>query len=322
MADNDPIKDYNEVSLKLDRLKEKMEMYVGYDDQVTDLHDCSNDLSDRGSRIEEYEHAKYAEKIRQRINGNTKAGFDIWNKVPQKKKSKNSSIVTFIVILIIYFVFTGIVEIIGEISSMFGTSYNNSYTDNYIEEEEKYVSQFESYAENITTTLLTTKENETYIKIYNDNAESYEDLKIETVFYNEYGEIIQKKSTYVNILLGKNFHYVKVLDAPVVYDKCEINVLDNYGKYTSKLKDDFIVEYKDNDILYDEETILLTNNCIEDINHLEVVVVYSNSVGEISLRSANFYDLAWGDVEEEKIYSYGVDDEEAEMIMITINDLY
>ena len=33
-----------------------MEMYVGYDEQVTDLHDCSNDLSDKGSKKEEYEH--------------------------------------------------------------------------------------------------------------------------------------------------------------------------------------------------------------------------------------------------------------------------
>ena len=321
MANNDPIKDYNEVNLKIDRLKEKMEMYVGYDEQVTDLHDCSNDLSDKGSKKEEYEHAKYAEKIRQKMNinsNNTKTGFDAWSQ--QKKTSNNTSVIIVIVIFIIFCVFSGIAEIIEEFVSLFENSYDSFYVEDY--DNETNISQFQAYTENIETSIITANQNETYVEIYNSNAESYENLKLEAIFYDEYEEVIETKFIYINILLGNNYHYFEIPDAPVNYDSYEINILDNYGEYTSISKDDFIVEFKNEYVGYNEDNILLTSNCYEDLNHLEVKAVYSNPNGEISFKSADFYDIDWGDVKQNDIYSYGIEDENAEMIMVTINDLY
>lgn len=323
MANNDPIKDYNEVNLKIDRLKEKMEMYVGYDEQVTDLHDCSNDLSDKGSKKEEYEHAKYAEKIRQKMNtnsNNTKTGFDAWSQSEQKKKANNSSIIIVIVIFIIFYVFSGIAEIIEEFVSLFENSYDSFYVEDY--DNETNISQFQAYTDNIETSIITANQNETYVEIYNSNAESYENLKLEAIFYDEYEEVIETKFIYINILLGNNYHYFEISDAPVNYDSYEINILDNYGEYTSISKDDFIVEFKNEYVGYNEDNILLTSNCYEDLKHLEVKVVYSNTNGEISFKSADFYDIDWGDVKQNNIYSYGIEDENSEMIMVTINDLY
>ena len=52
---NDPIQDYKPFGLG--NLFEKDEYYD------PNLHNCSDDLSDYGSRKEEYKHAKFAEKI-------------------------------------------------------------------------------------------------------------------------------------------------------------------------------------------------------------------------------------------------------------------
>ena len=53
---DDPIKENNPFRIGLDNLTGDDEINSGI--EYNDLHNCSNDLSDRGSRIEEIAHAK------------------------------------------------------------------------------------------------------------------------------------------------------------------------------------------------------------------------------------------------------------------------
>ena len=243
MSDNNPIKDYNPASLKLDRLKEKMEMYIDRDDPITDLHDCSNDLSDAGSRKEEYEHAEFAENIR--TQGKYKK-----NNVKNKRNILQivffllytGLIVSMLLGLPIFFLLMEQYNLIEEwgLTDVFEESYVDS--EEYIYEPEMKIEDFEQYKDNISIKTLTTKEEETYVQLYNANTTSCLDLKLQTIFYNEYNQILTTVDTNVDILIGENNHFVEIIDAPTKYDRCEHNIISDYGTYSDITKRNLYLE--------------------------------------------------------------------------------
>lgn len=325
MANNDPIKDYNELSLKLERLQEKMEMHVADDDSgITDLHDCSNDLSDSGSRKEEYEHAKYAERVRQA----GKKTNDVWankkvNTKSQTNKTSSSSLsVIVIVIFIIFYIFGAIAQVIEEFIESVGSSFeefNSSYSDDYYDDEVSD-SEFAIYKENITVGTIKA-ENDTYIEIHNSNTKSYENLKVETVFYDDSGEIISISTTYINILLGNNYHYFKILDVPEKYDTCKHNVVNSYGNYSDLSKSNFVTQLIEKSQI-GEDGIRLTSFHDETLDYVEVLIVRSNPQGEVKFDTYHFFDVEWGVEQEKEFYYYSEEDSDYQIVLTTINDIY
>ncbi len=328
MANNDPIKEYNEVNLKLERLKEKMEMYVADDHSgITDLHDCSNDLSDAGSRIEEYEHAKYAERVRQA----GKKSNDVWanKKVNTKnqtsKSSSNAVSVIVVIIFILFYVFGAIAQVISEFVESMGTSLEEigSYlSEDYssYEDDEVSDSEFAIYKENIEIGTVQVQE-DTYIEIHNNNSKSYENLKVETVFYDDAGEIISISTTYINILLGNNYHYFRVLDVPEKYDTCKHNVVNSYGNYSDLSKSNFVTQLIEKSQM-GEDGIKLTSFNDETLDYVEVLIIRSNPQGEVSFDTYHFFDVEWGVEQEKEFYYYVEEDSDRKIILTTINDVY
>ena len=345
MANNDPIKEYNSLSLKLDRLQEKMEMYVGGDEPVTDLHDCSNDLSDRGSRIEEYEHARFAEKKREELEKRYNSYGNSYSKSYKAKKTNTSStnlngsaaIVVFIIICLIKFfgviatVISEGIQILFEDNSLMEDSYytydNYDNYDDYDDYNTKYniddsdIKYFESYKENISIKNLTTQENETYIRIDNSNNKSVEDLKIESIFYDENGNVLAKTDTYVNILIDKNTHIIKVLDAPSKYARCVHDIVNEYGKYSDISGDKTVLNLSYSTEETRPTSIILTNYNSEELNYVEVTTAYIKGNEILKLEEYNFFNLENGAQQDKSIRFNEYMGKETELV-ITVNDLY
>lgn len=327
MADNDPIKDYNPTSLKLEALQEKLEMYMDSDNPITDLHDCSNDLSDAGSRKEEYEHAKYAEEMRKKQNygGN----FESWNK--KKKKSNNSFFKVVLIMIFAMYAFTIAQHIITEVIIELGEYFDNyieeehidNYIGDYVDEEHfdnyigNYVEEggFDSYKKNISIRTLHTKKNATYIEVYNSNIGTYENLKIETTFYDEAGKIIEIKNTYINMLIAQNYHYFEIVDAPTEYASCEHNIMDNNGNYIAIDKENVLLEFIDG-------TAHLTNYSGFTIDFAEIAIVYMKENELVKIEKYPFYDLYYGETQKRKINLYEYENKkDIDNIVLTINGI-
>ena len=197
MANNDPIKEYNPMQLRIDHLAEKFEMYTEKEDAVTDLHDCSNDLSEKGSIKEEYEHAKYAENIRKNKKNSIQQG-NYTNKI------SGSNVISIIgIIIIISIIFNVMRTVMQAIEYIFDEEI--MYEDFLIEEEkeledESEKEKFKNYVENIGV-IVEKIDSETYcINVFNNNFEDYENLNFVFSFYNKNGECIRKEQKNIKML--------------------------------------------------------------------------------------------------------------------------
>lgn len=338
---NDPIKDYNPASLKIDRLKEKLEMYIDREDSVTDLHDCSNDLSDSGSRKEEYEHAKFAEKKRQ----NFKQNYNTWSYNTTKKNYNNVNrqgvVVVIIVGLIALKFFISFFGIIGELLDDFLSEISyveetNLYTDeDYVKEtnsyldydeetlyneleEDEVVFDFSKYKNNIIIENLRTQENNTYIYLNNLNYKSFSNLGIQSVFYDESGNEIYSINTYSEVILNDNIHFFEVFNAPREYARCEHILLDNDVKYSEIRKEDFYVTYKETDL---NPKISLVHYLKEDINYATVTVAYMKEDNLIDIENYNFWNLKTGEEKERLIRQDKIKEINNYIKIVTVNDL-
>ena len=295
MSNNDPIKEYNSAAFKLERLREKFEMSEEIEEPITDLHDCSNDLSDRGSRLEEFAHANFAEKIRKEANKyiNSKSNKDdVWSQKYVKKSNTTSqytsNILTYIIIIIIviilivniFFTLTGkifelVKYVVEEYIDDFDSQYNfniESYNDNYIEstyEDEEsdsylYNSQknlkemekldFSVHSDKIEVNTIKTLDGKNFIRFYNDNEESFENLQIKLCFYDKNDNLITEDIVPIKVLFGKSEYYYETIEL-YEWERFTHEILSENVKYSNVTKEEIVLENnigKQNNTLYNE----------------------------------------------------------------------
>lgn len=201
--DNNPIKENNRFRIGIDSLDD--EINATYEDMepFSDLHECSNDLSDYGSRQEEIAHAKYAESKRRSAYSNYSTTTRT-SKVILTNRSK--WIVYFIIFMFIFFpILEGIFGIIGfvlnsdlasskepEVYNSSNYDYNNYYDDNYSYDDNDYDveesnTQLEGMAlvEEDVSVNATVKEAGTMnVEIENLGTEIKHNLTIQIILYN------------------------------------------------------------------------------------------------------------------------------------------
>ncbi len=126
---DDPIKENNPFRMGLDNLTGDDDINSGI--EYSDLHNCSNDLSDRGSRREEIAHAKFAEQQRRNQYKNTYYANRQNNKKVVIAKNPGNIVVGIFVLYIAIQVIAAIGTGIYGTIQMFETASNSS---NYIPE--------------------------------------------------------------------------------------------------------------------------------------------------------------------------------------------
>ena len=120
LDNNDPIQEKKVFRVGLDDLTGNNDVNAN---EYSDLHNCSNDLSDRGSRLEELAHARYAENKR-------KTAYSTYNTVNHTTRTINKSSKWIVYIILFLFIGIPIIEAaVGLIIAVVSESINN--LDNY-----------------------------------------------------------------------------------------------------------------------------------------------------------------------------------------------
>ena len=352
MANNDPINDYNPRRLKFNKLQEKFDMQ---ENRNSDLHDCSNDLSDKGSRREEYEHSKFAEEMRNQ------------GKYNKKSKKNNLSIilvclvaiftlggmflsVLFLPLIVLYIEENNVIEEYGLTEVVEKLSEDIDKEPEYIYEEEPQIENFIQYIENISFKTLKTNDNKTYIQIFNANNQSFRNLKLKTVFYNEKSEIVTTTNTEISILIGKNNHFFEIIGAPIEYSRCENTIISEDSRlsvinkstlclYTWLIPydhwnldkilkmDDLETDYeyakeKIKDDYQDIITLINYNGSAKIIDSVEIAIAYINNDILVKLDKYKFYDAGWAEELEKRIELYQAsENEKIDKVIVTLNNV-
>ena len=244
---DDPIKENNPFRIGLDNLTGNDEINSGI--EYNDLHNCSNDLSDRGSRIEEIAHAKFAEAQRRNTYKNTySASSERVKKVVITKNPKN--IITGIIVAYIAFNLVGtvIASIIGGIGSFVSNtsqesyipSYEYSYNDTVVDGDYNY--EGESVIPNFTVETDIMKENvhieagksdngNLMIRLENQAPDTMYSTRVQLIFFDAENKPISVTDLNVYTLYSNETETIEVHNIPE-YTSYNFLISDRYADDT------------------------------------------------------------------------------------------
>lgn len=253
---DDPIKENNPLRLGLDSLTENDEINSGI--EYTDLHNCSNDLSDRGSRREEIAHARFAEEQRRNTYKNTYSTRTQTNrKVEIVKNPKNlipSLVAIYIGFNIIGALIAGIIDSAQKLDNArepesYIPSYDYSYDDTTaydyggfyedtiisspnmddLTDIPEYTSEVEVTKNNIYVNSGKTADNTLIIEIENQNSLTYYNSTMQVIFYDEEDKPIEITDVSMYALPANEVKVQEIYNLPD-YSRYDIYFPDRYDE--------------------------------------------------------------------------------------------
>lgn len=250
MFDNDdnPIKESTPFRIGLDNLTESDdinytddEAYDAFSDPSSDFHECSNDLSDEGSRKEELAHARYAEYKRQTYNSSSST---------TKKILVNGQKKWIIYVILFFFVgipvietlaatVIGIVGLFAELNDDTPTvqtvyepyeeNEENSSAYNQITQELDSQYNFDELKENIYVFPTYSVDGRMNFEVKNENDEAVYDAKIQIIFFDELDKPINITQLDEYTLLPKSTSTHEIYNVPK-HKKYEVLITDKYAE--------------------------------------------------------------------------------------------
>lgn len=336
MANNDPIKEYNSIDLKLERLKEKSEMASIGDDPITDLHDCSNDLSDSGSKKEEIEHAKFSYEIRQKINKKEYKSKDVWSSSKNETViNPNKKFMIFVIILIsISFAFPVLFFIVGnligsaimDVADEFMTDYINEsqYVQEVYGDENLTEDNFEEYLENIDINMNKMQDNNIYMQINNTNERSISNVNVEIVFLDANYKVLKVCKEYIDILIGNNMQFFNIYDAPKNFSSFQYTIEKGYDCCYSEMstKNVILTTEKILEDGYYDTKVSIQNNTGKKLNSVEFVIVYLKDEEMKLIETQYMFDIETGEKEYDELCLFKYNEFDEAVILINDIDIY
>lgn len=255
---DDPIKENNPFRIGLDNLTGDDDINSGI--EYSDLHDCSNDLSDRGSRREEIEHARFAEQQRRNQYKNTYSSSSTVNRKVVISKNPQNIIIGIIVAYIAFnLIATLIVTFfsgIGTFVSNFGEEsripdyqyednydYDNDYNYDYSYEDSiisspnvedltdipEYTPEVEVTKNNIYVNSGKTANDTLIVKIQNKNSLTYYNSTIQVIFYDAEDKPIEITDVSIYALPANQVKVQEIYNLPN-YSRYDIYFPDRYNE--------------------------------------------------------------------------------------------
>lgn len=302
---NDPIQNFDEKRIGLNVLIEEKKQNNEYYDE--DLHDCSNDLSDRGNIRENIAHAEFMKRKKAAMLKNRYANYG------RKYKNKDSVKIIFAVICFIIFI---IIEVIDAMNKLENTYFDNSYpesnvSDYTISEDfeigntlEYYEIEFDELKENFKIDTLKLKNSKLIYEIKNENDVTINNVNIQTIFYDAENRPIKICTNDIQTLFKYGKVFCTIEDAPESYTRYDYLITRPY--YYDKETN---IEYDDLAITAVENTrtgikFEVTNNSSEKIEMLEVAVLYYYQGKIVDIEYGNVWDIRAGKKQEGETYNW------------------
>lgn len=318
---NDPIQELKPFRWGIDNLTEDDGLNPNYSD---DLHNCSNDLSEEGSIVEEIEHAEFAKRKKQeRLNNYSNYKYQTKNNYYNIKKYNTP--------IVYYFIFIILVSFVVPILSLIGTTMREESKSLYFEEETYKDYDRSSNINEVTVPLngeseyyididyVKAKDGTIVVCVNNENNRIFNYVDVETIFYDENYNIITSQKNYIDTLFVNKSHLFSIYDVPENYATIEFIVTQEYDyeKININIEDiqsTFCINDQDMDVI-------IGNNTEELIDRLEFVVIYYKEGHIIGISTHNVYNIYPFNSCTEKIYHYYSYDE-YDQIKVHINDIY
>lgn len=315
---NDPIQENNPLRLGIDNLLEDDSYNLLDDDfeEYNDLHDCSDDLSDRGSAREAIEHEKFANQKRAKLqfvqtlsnaNPNAFKNFEKYKNYTKKdfenmQKAKSVKYIVIFFVIIVCLSQFGIV--IQEMFKVFNdaTSHLPENDYSYYEEQTARKQQaFETAKQNILIAPRFLENGKMLLEIKNNNDTSYTNVNIQAIFHGENDEVAKIVDVYADNLFANGTNFYEVYSFPINYTNVEFLISKDYWD------DDEIEINKDDVTAYMVDNVnafrlTVENNTYEDIDTVEVLVLYYRDNELVDFTKSTVYDLDSREKEEKNIY--------------------
>ena len=325
---SDPIQEKKVFRFGIDNLEESNEInsYNEYVDK--DLHNCSNDLSDAGSRIEEFAHRKFAESQRNKSYSTYSSRINTTSTSKGNKLARNIILFVFFGIPILQAIFVVVIAVItgifGEVTEVFEDfeilEEDSSYYSDYENENEFIVSDFETEKNNIIVSAESLANNKMIIKTENKNTNIISNVRVQIIFYDAENKPVAISKKNIDALFPNVVNIQEVYDAPESFARYDFLITKPYDTQRP------IINYEDIKVeLLSESTsninLQVTNNTNKEIDSVEIVVIYYNGENIIDYDTRSVYDLKSGKSEEESIYRYSTDSE-YDRVEYFVNDVY
>jgi len=329
MIDNneDPIKEYKTFRPGLDNLIEDNDTDFDMNtfSSSRGFHECSDDLSDRGSKLEEIAHAKYAEYRRQASQNK----YNTYNRVHSNKvivDAKNKWVVyliifLFIILPILQTVFGTIALIFSSIADEFNYDNDNDYSSSYNYEYMENEQDFESVKNQIKVdgTMLSYDETALLVETVNSSNESLSNVQVQVIFYNGENQPIGIQDFMIDTLGVSSRNLNKLYDIPEKFERYDFIVSQPYKLDKPNIDfNDIVVNLTSEDSSY--LNFEVTNNSASMIDIVEIGILYIKGNQVIDFETENVYDIKSGKTEEEESYQYLTRDE-YDRIEYFVNDI-
>lgn len=333
---NNPIEEKKVFRFGIDNLAESNEINSDVEYVDKDLHNCSNDLSDRGSKIEEFAHRQFAEKQRSRTYStyNNRANNNL----------KGNKVATYIILFLFFgipilqaifgLVIAIITGIFGELSEVFEdfqiieeSSYNTvyDYKNEIVIPDSNYknkiiLSDFETEKDNIVVSLENLNNNKIILKTENKNANTISNVRVQIIFYDIENKPVAIEEVSMDALFANVVNMQEIYEVPENFSRYDFLITKSYNTQRP------IVNYEDIKVELVSETtssinFQVTNNTKKKIDSVEIGIAYYNGEDIIDYQTKNIYDLKSGAMEDEKVYKYLTDDE-YDRVEYFVNDVY
>lgn len=322
---NDPIQENKAFRFGLDDLTGNDT--INSNDDYSDLHDCSDDLSDRGSRKEEYEHAKFAESKRR---NSYNYSYSNYGKKQVVLLDKNKKIITYIIVFffiilpILQAVLGIIITTIGFISSEFVEEVSNEFgSRDYasISSENSstnLVADLETQRDNIVVASKMLENKELIIETQNTSTYTMLDIKLQIIFYDGENKPIHISDMNISTLFANQKNIQKLYNVPESFERYDFLITQPYKSERPTVNyNDIALELINDNNSY--LTFEVTNNTNENLNDVEIAILGYSGDKLVSLETRSVWEIKLGKSKETNIY---VDSTVCDRIEYFVNDIY
>ena len=316
---DDPIQDVSSFRLGLDNLVENKEINSEYQNN---LHNCSNDLSLKGSIKEEREHAEFARMKKEELL-NKKIEYQRFSRNDGAIKNKKSVSPITIIIVICFLIASSGAPLIEVIESIFEEKNSMVYIgQDYIEMEnvkERKDTLFKDSKNNILINATTLSDDSIVLDIQNNNIYMFNNIKIQTIFYDINNKPIHISENNMDTFFENGRHVCNINDVPVNYERFDFLITQPYIIDMVNInKEDIVMNWYENS--QKDFEIQITNNSAYQLDSIEVVAIYYKEGNIVNINTNNMYGIKSGESATDKIYNWNY--EEYDMVELIINDAY
>lgn len=331
---DDPIQDMSPFRMGLDNLTENQEINNDYS---SDLHNCSNDLSNKGSIREEIAHAEFARKRREEMLENTDRYAE--KQAQMRRKTKTTFPTVFIIFIFIFFsivvnMLATIIPLIGEMGeSLLNSDYtyydSGSYDDYEVDTEEEYISYedemtmkeqiFEDARNNIHIETTLTEDRYLILDMTNENSNMLKNVMIQVIFYDVEDKPVKICEDYKTTLFANGRTVCRLTSVPDNYERFDILITQPYSYNEDKeisLADFELFVTQNNSGDFDVE---LKNNSEYKVSTATVAAIYYKEDRVVNIQDTVVLDIRSGGTEFDKINNYQ-DENSYDRVEFIIND--